>query len=379
MATTVYLCIGTPKTGTKALQSFLRENEELLKTKGYCYPYLNLGIESIYKDRNGQFLIYRRKGVTQEEVAEVKKKGYELLGELAGEYPNIILSEEIIWRYCNNIENFWEDVVEDFKKINCRVKVVVYLRRQDLLVQSLWNQSVKAYAKSVLTFQEYIEKKVYSYFPLDYYEQLSKIARVIEKENMIVRVYENRQFEGNEATIHSDFLKAIGLEMNEEFSKANMARNIGLDNNYVELKRILNGIPEYMDMPDFLARPMVNANLYQSEGRLHAKESMFSYEEQVAFYKQYEESNHKVAAEFLGREDGILFKDGIEELPKWSIDSKTFYEDLTVFMAECFISQEMKIKRLEEKIRDLERVQREQQKSVFAKGYNKVNNMFRKK
>ena len=28
---TVYLCIGTPKTGTTALQSFMRENEEQLQ------------------------------------------------------------------------------------------------------------------------------------------------------------------------------------------------------------------------------------------------------------------------------------------------------------------------------------------------------------
>lgn len=42
---TVYLCIGTPKTGTTALQSFMRENEKLLNEQGYAFPQLNIGLK----------------------------------------------------------------------------------------------------------------------------------------------------------------------------------------------------------------------------------------------------------------------------------------------------------------------------------------------
>ena len=35
---TVYLCIGTQKTGTTMLQAFMRNNPEALAEQGYCYP-----------------------------------------------------------------------------------------------------------------------------------------------------------------------------------------------------------------------------------------------------------------------------------------------------------------------------------------------------
>ena len=40
---TVYLCIGTQKTGTTSLQYFMRANEGVLKEQGYSYPYMDIG------------------------------------------------------------------------------------------------------------------------------------------------------------------------------------------------------------------------------------------------------------------------------------------------------------------------------------------------
>lgn len=80
---TVYLHIGTSKTGTTALQKFMRRNEEEMKKQGYCYPRLHLGIQSLYWDRNAQFLIYesiqekRKPGETAaEHEKRVREEGY---------------------------------------------------------------------------------------------------------------------------------------------------------------------------------------------------------------------------------------------------------------------------------------------------------------
>lgn len=49
---TVYLCIGTQKTGTTSLQYFMRANEGVLKEQGYSYPYMDIGIpDAYYKNR----------------------------------------------------------------------------------------------------------------------------------------------------------------------------------------------------------------------------------------------------------------------------------------------------------------------------------------
>ena len=36
----------------------------------------------------------------------------------------------------------------------------------------------------------------------------------------------------------------------------------------------------------------------------------------------YEESNRKLAHEYLGRQDGVLFQEGFEELPKFAVDDQ---------------------------------------------------------
>lgn len=55
---TVYLHIGTMKTGTSALQRFLSDNREYLKQQGVLYPDLNQGMPERFRFRNGHFLVY---------------------------------------------------------------------------------------------------------------------------------------------------------------------------------------------------------------------------------------------------------------------------------------------------------------------------------
>ena len=307
--TTVYLCIGTPKTGTTALQSFMRENEKLINEQGYSFPYMDLGILPIFRDRNAHFLVHQSELPTPEEREKefetVRANGYKIVAEEAKKYKNIILTDELVWNRCNEIENFWPDLIENFKRMNCEIKVVVYLRRQDLIIQSLWNQHVKVARRIWKTFRECIYGEYFNYFPLDYYAQLSKIAQYVKKENMIVRPYEKGQFEEN--SIHADFFKAVGLSLTDAFTREKVEPNVGLKGNYIEIKRILNCVETYREMDDFMRRPVLNASKCQDSLEPYPQESMFTYEEQIEYMKRFEESNQKVAKEFLHREDGVLF------------------------------------------------------------------------
>ena len=44
---TVYIHVGTPKTGTSAIQVFFTKNRKLLKEKGVCYPDLGFDFPGI--------------------------------------------------------------------------------------------------------------------------------------------------------------------------------------------------------------------------------------------------------------------------------------------------------------------------------------------
>ena len=59
---------------------------------------------------------------------ELNEKAYGELEKCGKKFENIILSDEQIWYRCNYEEKFWERLKEDFGKIDCKVKVVVYLR-----------------------------------------------------------------------------------------------------------------------------------------------------------------------------------------------------------------------------------------------------------
>ena len=50
---TLYLHIGTPKTGTTALQNFLPANEEVLEQHGICYPDFGFRYTGLGVHRNG--------------------------------------------------------------------------------------------------------------------------------------------------------------------------------------------------------------------------------------------------------------------------------------------------------------------------------------
>lgn len=380
---TVYLCIGTQKTGTTSLQYFMRENEDILEKQGYSYPYMDMGFpDAYYKNRNGHFLAHHYQN--REEGKKKKKEAYQFLGELAKKYDNIVLSDEIIWYRCNQIKNFWKVVSEEIQKIGCTLKVVVYLRRQDAIVQSLWNQKVKGLPGITQDFQTYFKEDMFEYFPLDYYKQLHKIAGYVGKENLLVRVYEKGQFNGRDHDLLSDYLNTLGIQFSEEFRLKEDTLNHGLDGNFIELKRILNGVKEYQDMDNFMRMPLSVASDYQLEQNPFQKTSMFTYEQQVEFVNKYKDSNEQTARVFLNREDGILFREPVRELPVWKVNRDDMYRDLFVFMVEMFCAQQKKINGLNEKIKNLEEKTNIVRKDIrtlnnnlIFRGYRKVKHILK--
>ncbi len=84
------------------------------------------------------------------------------------------------------------------------------------------------------------------------------------------------------------------------------------------------------------------------------KASFFSSEEQEEFIKKYEESNRRVAEEFLGRRDGNLFAEPFEKLPQWEINADTMYQDIILFYGELAVEQQRQIDDLKHEVSRLE-------------------------
>lgn len=362
---TVYLHIGTMKTGTSAIQSFLAANRELLESQGYAYPEIKIELPRQYIIRNAHFLVCSADEVTGKPVDEktILENGYAQIEELTKNFENIVLSDEVIWHRSKKEDNFWRDLIDRFNSIGCEVKIIVYLRRQDMAAMSVYNQNVKGGQMTSETFDEYLDGGGADFCQLDYYEQLKKIEKDVCKENIIIRVYENGQFEGEGNTIYSDFLKCIGLAYETaKYEIKNERVNLSLQGNYIELKRIINGLPEYRESDNFMLKPLKAASAFKFENSLHGKESFLTPEKAMAFMSQFETGNRKLAVEFLGREDGILFREPIGSCPVWRMDTETLYEDIMLSMASVFCRQEKQILETKQRIKQLEEQIRHMQK-----------------
>lgn len=242
---TLYLHIGTPKTGTTAIQYFLLNNRELLKEKGYYYPVMKEKFERISIRRNAHFLIdYKCNKEMNRDVQQQKIQScYNELFLALDENKNVILSDEAIWHACKKIKNIWGNLLSRTKEKGHNLKVIVYLRRQDEFIQSYWK--CKVLANETRSFEEYVKSKKYAFCPLNYYTHLSNISKIVGKDNILVRIYEKEQYKGRAHTIVSDFMDAIGLELTSEYEQTNDEKNISLDYICTEIKRRFNAMPEF--------------------------------------------------------------------------------------------------------------------------------------
>ena len=322
---TLYLHIGTPKTGTTALQNFLPANEEVLEQHGICYPDFGFRYAGLGVHRNGHILVtcnYKDEignRVLEKEEADYQE-GLRKLEEVGKRFPKIILSDEGIWKQSiTDRENFWERLNKDLKRIGFDIKIVVYFRCQNLFVQSHWAQKIKEGGK--YDFHEYLESPVFTEYPLDYYEYMHMLASIFGKEALIIRVFEKKQFTGENHTIQEDFLNIFNLKMSDGFVVEQAVYNTSFEGDYLKIKEILNNLPEFKSNKNLLISNMKNIQDEKIFEHNYKKYTFFKPGEEEEFMERFNSSNSMVAKEFLGREDGRLFYDDIKDYPEYQVDT----------------------------------------------------------
>lgn len=347
--TTLYLHIGTPKTGTSYMQSFLRENNEQIKKQGYIYPEFPIVYEGIGRNRNGHFLVD-----TEDTNLTNYHQCTELLHKLAGEYPNIILSEEALWNNGEWLAKF----VEDMKQVDIQVKILVYLRRQDLYMQSQWAQNIKEHmTKSFLEFLETANAN------LDYLAHLDELSEMVGAKNVLVRVYEKQQFEGESKTLCSDYLKTVGIQLTKDFKVADDVKNPSLSGIYLECKRMLNQNPKFATRHNFVIPYFYELMRENQEISAYTENEFFTYEEQMEFLARYERCNEAVARKYLNRTDGILFRDVIQ---KKEAEGETFCTDEYIdILGKVLLKQEGKIQKLRVQLQEFQTENRKMEQKIL--------------
>ena len=306
---TLYLHIGVHKTGSTSIQDFLFKNAKLLENQGYFYP---TGGSYYHRPSSSQSLlalsllekkpshlsniIFTKAGCIKDIQKDIEGSRSE----------NIIVSSEH-FRHMNSLDQIIE-LKNVFLPVVDYIKVIVYLRRQDLVVESAWTQKIKTGSLSI-SFEDYVDytidfaDKVYDHF--DYNGLLENFSKVFGVDNLFVRVFEKGQL--HQGCVVMDFLNLIGIkQLKDSIKRLNEAPSI----ERIEVIRSIVGKVESQEARAAFIRLLKFVPLQLDE----SKYSLFSNEARENYLRRYKESNAKVAKNFLHREDEVLFYEPCKNL-----------------------------------------------------------------
>ena len=321
---TLYLHIGTPKTGTTALQVFLRENRRALSRRGYAVYTAqdscddrNLRFLTAYLDVFGR-LELRMSGKLMDDEQEASAflaRWFDAFVERLCRVKEqvLVLSEEMLWWAVCDGDKL--KLVLDRLRAVFDVKVIVYLRRQDHYIMSVYQQAIKACNVNSMVCSDWIadpENRQVSQYT-DYAGCLQKLDGFVGRENIRVRVYESRQLANS--SIVDDFSNIIGIHSIEGLLVPHGNVNPGLNITGIELARCMNRIHSEPGFMKMIGRFELCHQLFNERGETYA---LLSNAERRAFLERYEIGNRWVAEEFFGRKE--LFNEplpdgGNDDLP----------------------------------------------------------------
>lgn len=278
----IYLHIGLHKTGTTAIQQFLKLNTAALEATGYYYP--TTGRDNIAHHTLGSCLWpdQKRGDYWPKLKAELEKStcGNAVISTESLEY----LREESQFKY----------LAEQLQ--GHTVTIIIYLRRQDHFLVSSYAQDVKARGFTC-DIKQYYKQTLARY---DYSILLNRWAKYFGQENISVRVYENEQLPNG---LIVDFLDTLGIGWKNSFKELKKRPNPSLNDYGVLIMQVANELINDIDLRNSLCRKIIEI----TDTAPKRSYSILPPSLREEILSAYANSNATVAKEFLGRTDGRLF------------------------------------------------------------------------
>lgn len=335
---TLYIHIGTSKTGTTTIQTYCGINREQLKSKGVLFPIMPYHYDRITKNRNGHFLyanIYENGVRNKEKEEQVLKQELDYIVDCFKDYDNVLLSEESIWwATATRRKSLWKYLQEHSQQNNYQVKIIVYLRRQDQFMMSRYNQILKTdTGGGTQRFYEYFKDMNGKYkCVMNYRQRLDYMAKFFPKENIVVKRFDRSYFYNGD--LNADFLHILGVEIDDTFAEPPKDENLGISVQSGELKRVLNRLGTMT----FAENQKILQMLNECEELLPKREvSIMTTEHIEKFMKKFIDDNESIAVDYIG--DGKpMFDYNYKKKPVWSYEDKNYHEEVILFFAKAIDS-----------------------------------------
>lgn len=347
------LHIGTPKTGTSALQRFCQENAAALEEQGFAYPDPGGRWLRVHPSRNGQFLVQIAEAAgnraASEQVAESVRRFNEVANSADGQ--TVILSDEGLWQAGAINEGGWRHIY-----LTCRdagfeaIQVVVYLRRQDELVEQTWKQHIKGARRSRVRLTKMLERSNLQ-AKCEYDAILRELEGVFGRASITVRLYDRSLLKNGDVV--DDFFETVGAHVTDAMVRPGTTVNAGISNNLTIIKRLANLSGAYRETDNFL-EPAAQA--VSERRREKGEPSMLSPAYRHEIIERYREGNAAIARRYLGRTDGVLFAPKpTDDDPAWEPQTAQMGQDAFLLLVDALAREHEHTRALEQRVRELER------------------------
>jgi len=295
--------IGTHKTGTTAINRFLKGNNKNLANQKACIVELSPKFRSLAKS------------IPKINEADVGKHSEELSNELhklidkqRGRRGKLFNKFFIIWEgfsgsakkgYPENarLASALQKATSDCK-VNTRI--IMYIRRQDDFISSMYTQIVRdGESKDIL---EYIEQLPPDNF--NWYKLANNYSNSFGKKNLIIEPYGRTFFPGRN-DILINFCRHAQLNPDKlEFEnyKRSLQSNQGWPRHIVEIARLLN-----RRLDKAAQRKMRSIFDLIASKETYENYEYFNKKDRIALMKRFTESNSLLAREYLPSSSSCLF------------------------------------------------------------------------
>lgn len=326
----LFIHVGTHKAGSTTIQNLLNRESEALLEEGICYFGRFFPISRIMRTMEvyDEELVTNFQKEVQERISTYGKNGihtYVTSNEKFSGHKMLAYSNAPV------IAKTLHDV---FAPFDFNIKIIIYVRRQDKYLESMYAQKIKSLAS--FSFQEFLGE-IEDLHAYQWDSFIDVFADEFGKENIIVRSFD-RKYLPQKSSLIRGFGKIIGSKHLENYTYSTV-KNRGYSRDVLEVARIAN---KHLDRKEKKVLREVFRELDLPKG----SNNFFTDKERANLLSFYEESNKKVVQKYFDDDKMDLFSEPDYENLDHDYEGLSIEKVTIIFMKSLLVMH----KHLSEKI-----------------------------